>query len=152
MYELRRAHFKGNHGKHGKGQQRHGTDGKDIRFSVPVGTEIHKIKTKFVGDSLVEEKIKVADLDAAGEEFMVAKGGFGGEGNHKRKTKNLRSRGMIGETIEYELKLKLFADVGFVGFPNAGKSTLLTAVSSFFINIPADPSLSENCPLSLYNT
>jgi GTPase len=63
LYELRRAHFKGNHGKHGKGQQRHGMDGRDIRFSVPVGTEVHKIKTKMVGDSFVEEKTKIADLD-----------------------------------------------------------------------------------------
>lgn len=63
LYELRRAHFKGNHGKHGKGQQRHGNDGKDIRFSVPVGTEVHRIKTKLVGSSFIEERIKVADLD-----------------------------------------------------------------------------------------
>lgn len=82
-----------------------------------------------VGDSIVEEKTKIADLDAPGEEVMVAKGGLGGEGNHKRKTKQLRSRGMLGETIDYELRLKLIADIGFIGFPNAGKSTLLTAVS-----------------------
>lgn len=96
---------------------------------MPVGTEIQIIKTKMLGEGLVEERVKIADLDAPGEEFRVAKGGLGGEGNHKRKTRNLRSRGLIGETIDYELRLKLIADVGFVGYPNAGKSTLLTAVS-----------------------
>jgi GTPase involved in cell partitioning and DNA repair len=54
---------------------------------VPVGTEIHKIRKRLVGNCIVEEKIKVADLDAPGEEFCVAKGGLGGEGNYKRKTK-----------------------------------------------------------------
>ena len=127
------AHFKGNMGKHGKSHQRHGLDGKDIRFSVPVGTEVHKIKTKLVGSSFVEEKIKVADLDQPGEEFCVATGGIGGEGNHKRKTKVLRSRGLPGENLEYELRLKLIADVGFIGYPNAGKSTLLCAVRKIVI-------------------
>jgi GTP-binding protein len=98
---------------------------------VPVGTEVHKIKTKLIGNSIIEERIKIADLDQAGEEFCVATGGIGGEGNHKRKTKQLRSRGLPGENLEYELRLKLIADVGFVGYPNAGKSTLLTAVSLY---------------------
>jgi hypothetical protein len=105
-----------------------------------------------VGDSIVEEKTKIADLDAPGEEVMVAKGGLGGEGNHKRKTKQLRSRGMIGETIDYELRLKLIADIGFIGFPNAGKSTLLTAVSLIISDLlKADQSLPKDRALPLHN-
>ena len=79
LYELRRAHFKGNPGKPGKANQRHGHDGKDVRFSVPVGTEVHLIKTKTSSNGvLTEEKLKVADLDEEMEEFCVAKGGYGG--------------------------------------------------------------------------
>lgn len=88
-----------------------------------------------------------------GEEFCVAKGGIGGEGNHKRKTKLLRSRGLPGETIEYELRLKLIADVGFVGYPNAGKSTLLTAVSypnKMADDFAADSCLSKDRPLPVH--
>lgn len=72
LYELRRAHFKGNHGKYGLAKQRHGTDGKDIRFSVPVGTEVYKIKTKMKDGIIIETKNKVADLDQPGEEVCVA--------------------------------------------------------------------------------
>ena len=66
MHELRRAHFKGNSGKHGKGQKRGGSDGKNIMYNVPIGTEIFKIKKTEDADDpdcIVEQLAKVADLD-----------------------------------------------------------------------------------------
>jgi GTP-binding protein len=74
-------------------------------------------------------KIKVADLDQEGAEFRVAKGGKGGSGNLQDKQLSILQRGLKGEEKHFELRLKLIADVGFIGYPNAGKSTLLAAVS-----------------------
>lgn len=65
MYELRRAHFEGNKGKPGKSDKGHGTDGKDIRFTVPIGTEIYEVKKSEINstDRELQFKVKVADLD-----------------------------------------------------------------------------------------
>ena len=87
MYELRRAHFKGNSGKPGKGEKNNGTDAKDVRFTVPLGTEIYEVKKQTLSKENASEdrdlmaKIKVADLDSEGAEYRVAKGGKGGSGN-----------------------------------------------------------------------
>ncbi len=74
-------------------------------------------------------KIKIADLDQEGAEYKVARGGKGGGGNLQNKQLNILERGQTGEEKQFELRLKLIADVGFIGYPNAGKSTLLSAVS-----------------------
>ena len=90
LYELRRAHFTGNNGKSGKGDKSGGNNGKDIRYTVPLGTEIYEIKSKTKTKNLMASgsevfKIKVADLQEEGDEFRVAKGGAGGSGNLKQK-------------------------------------------------------------------
>jgi len=80
LYDLRRAHFKGNDGKHGQGSMRDGLKGKDIYFNVPMGTEIHEVK----GGSKGNEVMKlVADLDHNNQQFLAAIGGKGGRGNYK---------------------------------------------------------------------
>ena len=142
LHELRRAHFKGNNGKHGKGQKRGGSDAKDIMYNVPVGTEVFKIKKSEDPDDpdcVVEQLSKVADLDEEGQSFLVAKGGRGGVGNFQDKRLQVMEKGGEGEFNEYELRLKLIADVGFIGFPNAGKSTLLSALTRAFPKIAHYP-------------
>ena len=80
MYDLRRAHFKGNNGKPGKGDRGHGTDGKDIQYSVPLGTEIYEVKMQQFTSDLTASKgdqicIKVADLENEDDVYRVARGG-----------------------------------------------------------------------------
>jgi len=83
---LRRAHFKGNNGKPGKGDKGHGTDAKDIQYSVPLGTEIYEVKMQQFTSDLTSSKgdqicIKVADLENEDDVYRVARGGSGGSGN-----------------------------------------------------------------------
>ncbi|MFH1238710.1 MAG: GTPase ObgE [bacterium] len=118
-------HYKAERGSHGQGSNKFGKKGDDLVINVPVGTVVHDRKT---GKVLV-------DLTAHGQEIVVAKGGVGGRGNAKFKTKSQRApkvaeKGEPGEEVVLELELKLIADVGLVGYPNAGKSTFLAHVSS----------------------
>ncbi len=118
-------HFKVRTAGHGMGRLRAGESSADIVLKVPVGTEI-----------LDEEKEHVlADLSEAGQRFCVAKGGNGGFGNHYFKSATNRSPrnanpGQPGEEAWIWLRLKLIADAGIIGLPNAGKSTLLSVVSA----------------------
>ena len=86
-----------------------------------------------------EIKTKVADLDEEGQTHLVAKGGKGTIGNFKKRNLLEPIPGESGEKKEYELRLKMIADVGFIGFPNAGKSTLLAAVTRAFPKIAPYP-------------
>ena len=86
-----------------------------------------------------EVKIKITDLDLEGQEFKMAAGGRGGIGNFKDKQLRILEKGEPGEQKEYELRLKLIADVGFIGYPNAGKSTLLSAMTRAFPKIAHYP-------------
>ncbi|NOZ78226.1 MAG: GTPase ObgE [Acidobacteria bacterium] len=112
-------------GRHGLGSNKTGAGGKDLVVPVPPGTVVRDVATGEV----------LADLVRPGEEVVVARGGRGGRGNARFATATNRAprhaeEGEAGEERELELELKLLADVGLVGLPNAGKSTLLSRVSS----------------------
>src|SRR5438477_913710 len=112
-------------GRHGEGSQRTGRDGKSIELPVPVGTVVYDAAT---GDL-------IHDFTTAGEKFTVAKGGRGGKGNARFATSTHQAPtevepGKPGEERHLRLELKLLADVGLVGFPNAGKSTLISRISA----------------------
>jgi len=119
-----RQHFRAERGGHGMGKNRHGRDGRSVVLVVPVGTQIYAED----GTTLL------ADLVEDGQEVVLARGGRGGRGNaHFRSPTNQAPRyaepGEPGEARWIWLKLKLLADVGLVGLPNAGKSSLLAAMS-----------------------
>lgn len=120
-----RKHFKAERGVHGRGKNQHGAWGDDLVVKVPVGTVIMDDDTGAV----------IADLTAAGQEAVVAKGGRGGRGNTRfatstQKAPSMAENGEPGEEKWIRLELKLLADVGLVGFPNAGKSTFISRVSA----------------------
>lgn len=118
-------HWKGERGVHGKGKTLHGRGGDAITISVPCGTVILDAES---GEPLI-------DMTEEGQVFRLARGGKGGKGNARfatstNKAPRFAERGEPGEEREYGLELKLIAEVGFVGLPNAGKSTLLSAISA----------------------
>jgi GTPase len=118
-------HYRAERGQHGQGKDRTGKDGQDLVLRVPIGTLVRDAES---GDLLGE-------LTQDGEELIVAKGGRGGRGNARfatatRQAPRYWEPGAEGEERRIALELKLIADVGLVGQPNAGKSTLLAAVSA----------------------
>lgn len=122
---VRNPHVRAEHGHPGQGSTKHGASAEDIFVKVPVGT--------LVFDR--DKNILLRDLKAHGEKVCVAKGGRGGHGNKKFATSTNQSPrqsvpGQKGEIRTLRLELKLIADVGLVGLPNAGKSTLISCVSA----------------------
>ena len=126
LYHLKfKRHFKGDHGSHGSKQTSTGADGTDVYIDVPMGTVIRDTETQNILFELTED----------GEERIIARGGKGGRGNaHFKSPTNQTPRyaqpGMEGEELDFTLELKILADVGLVGFPNTGKSTLLSVVTA----------------------
>ena len=118
----RRAHFRGERGHHGQGKDRHGARGADAEISVPPGTQAGSLD----GSSI--------DLVTDGQRAIVARGGRGGHGNKRfatstRQAPRFAERGTAGESGQIELRLKLLADAGLIGLPNAGKSSLLSRLT-----------------------
>jgi GTP-binding protein len=121
----RKTHYHAQDGKHGGRKRQTGATGESMRLEVPAGTLIKDAKT---GDLL-------ADLILPGQEAIILKGGRGGRGNARfassiNQAPRLAERGEPGQELSLFLELKLIADIGIVGLPNAGKSTLLSAVSA----------------------
>jgi GTPase len=118
-------HFRAKRGENGMGRQMYGKAGDDLTITVPVGTVVMNVETDEV----------IGDLTRHGDRLLVAKGGKGGLGNmHFKSSINRSPRkalpGLPGEERVLKLELKLLADVGLLGFPNAGKSTFIRAVSA----------------------
>lgn len=119
----RRRYFKAPDGENGMKDRKKGKNGEDLKLSVPVGTIIR------------ENSITIADLTTDGQEIRIVEGGQGGWGNWHFKTSIKQAPdwskvGLEGEKKELHLELKLIADIGLIGLPNAGKSTLLSSISN----------------------
>lgn len=120
-----KRHYKADKGEHGRSKGMHGAAGEDLIVKVPVGTII----------KLAESGEVIADLVKNGQSFIAAKGGRGGKGNMRfasnmNKAPDFAEKGEPGQSFWLEMELKLLADVGLIGFPNVGKSTIISNVSA----------------------
>ena len=120
--------FEAGRGAHGEGSNRRGKNGTNVDLGVPIGTVVYEKQE----DGSV---LQVADLTTEGQRVLIAKGGLGGHGNATYATSTNRAPrkfqpGLPGEEKDLRLHLKLLADVGLVGYPNAGKSTMISRISA----------------------
>ncbi|MCD6353240.1 MAG: GTPase ObgE [Proteobacteria bacterium] len=137
-------HYKAQRGSHGKGKVQHGRQGKDLKITVPPGTVVRDIESNAVLKDLLHE----------GDLFVAARGGRGGKGNTFFKSSTFRAPKMAqpgeqGEKKRLKLELKLLADVGIIGLPNAGKSTLISRITSAHPKIASYPFTTLNPQLGV---
>lgn len=123
-----KRHYQADDGSNGAGQRMHGRSGEDLVIAVPPGTQVRRM----LPDGQTE---LIADLDHAGAELVAAHGGLGGRGNARfasstNQAPRIAERGQRGQEADLLLDLKLISDVGIMGLPNAGKSTLIASVSA----------------------
>jgi GTPase len=131
-----KRHFAAEKGGNGSGKNKHGKNGSDLVIKVPVGTEIHSKDN--------DSGILLVDLSVAGQQYIAARGGKGGRGNARfvssiRQAPRMAEKGEPGESTTIRLDLKLIAEVGIIGKPNAGKSTLLAMATRAHPKIAAYP-------------
>jgi GTPase len=126
LYHLRHQNsYRAERGEHGMGSNRHGKTGVDVEVRLPLGSVVTDL----------ESGEKIADLVSAGQRVLLVKGGNGGWGNQHfasptRQAPRFAKPGLAGEERRLGIELKLLADVAIIGFPNAGKSTLISAISA----------------------
>jgi len=126
LYQFRYKNIlKAKNGAGGQGKKKAGKNGEELRIEIPIGTLVFNAETGHL----------IKDFVKPGEAFVIAKGGRGGRGNTRFKSSKNRSPrfaqpGEPGETLNLKIELKLLADVGIIGLPNAGKSTLISVISS----------------------
>jgi len=120
-----KKHFRAQRGQHGRGKDQSGKSGRDLVIQIPLGTIVKEAETGRV----------LKELMQSGESFLIAHGGRGGLGNRhfassRKQTPRHAQEGESGQTLSLKLELKLLADVGIIGLPNAGKSTLVSKLSA----------------------